>query len=189
MSRGNFILSSILYHQKTGILPTGGMTMKCLEYTAVSFTGAAGYGLLELLWRGWTHWTMLVVGGLCLLVMYGLANDTKFPYWQVWVLSAVFITTAEFVSGSIVNIALGWRCGITPPCPAISWDRSARSIVCYGLDCPSREYGFAGSFGGFCVRAVPRWRQFSQYGWFPDGPHPIQSCPGHPPKRKCPRPP
>ena len=100
--------------------------MKCLEYTAVSFTGAAGYGLLELLWRGWTHWTMLVVGGLCLLVMYGLANDTKFPYWQVWVLSAVVITTAEFVSGSIVNIALGWRV----------WDYTAVPGNLLGQICP-----------------------------------------------------
>ena len=100
--------------------------MKCLEYTAVSFTGAAGYGLLELLWRGWTHWTMLVVGGLCLLVMYGLANDTKFPYWQVWVLSAVFITTAEFVSGSIVNIALAWRV----------WDYTAVPGNLLGQICP-----------------------------------------------------
>lgn len=83
--------------------------MKYLEYTAVSLTGAAGYGALELLWRGWTHWTMLVVGGLCLCVMYVLANDTKLPRWQMWVLSAVFITTAEFVSGGIVNIALGWH--------------------------------------------------------------------------------
>lgn len=100
--------------------------MKCLEYTTVYLTGAAGYGALELLWRGWTHWTMLVVGGLCLCVMYVLANDTKFPRWQMWVLSAVFITTAEFVSGSIVNIALGWRI----------WDYTAMPGNLLGQICP-----------------------------------------------------
>lgn len=100
--------------------------MKCLEYTAVYLTGAAGYGALELLWRGWTHWTMLVVGGLCLCVMYVLANDTKFPRWQMWVLSAVFITTAEFVSGGIVNIALGWRV----------WDYTAMPGNLLGQICP-----------------------------------------------------
>lgn len=100
--------------------------MKLLEYSAVSLTGAAGYGLLELLWRGWTHWSMLVVGGVCLCVMYVLANDTKFPRWQMWVLSAVFITTAEFVSGSIVNIALGWQV----------WDYSAMPGNLLGQICP-----------------------------------------------------
>lgn len=100
--------------------------MKCLEYTAVYLTGAAGYGALELLWRGWTHWTMLVVGGLCLCVMYVLANDTKFPRWQMWVLSAVFITTAEFVSGGIVNIALGWQV----------WDYTAMPGNLLGQICP-----------------------------------------------------
>ena len=100
--------------------------MKCLEYTAVSLTGAAGYGALELLWRGWTHWTMLAMGGLCLCVMYVLANDTKLPRWQMWVLSAVFITTAEFVSGGIVNIALGWRV----------WDYTAVPGNLLGQICP-----------------------------------------------------
>ena len=26
--------------------------------------GALGYGLLEISWRGWTHWSMLLSGGL-----------------------------------------------------------------------------------------------------------------------------
>lgn len=100
--------------------------MRILEYTAVYLTGAAGYSTLELLWRGWTHWTMLVVGGLCLCVMYALANDTKFPRWQMWVLSAMFITTAEFVSGGIVNIALGWHV----------WDYTAMPGNLLGQICP-----------------------------------------------------
>lgn len=100
--------------------------MRFLEYTTVYLTGAAGYGALELLWRGWTHWTMLVVGGLCLCVMYVLANETHFPRWQMWVLSAVFITTAEFVSGGIVNIALDWRV----------WDYTAMPGNLLGQICP-----------------------------------------------------
>lgn len=83
--------------------------MRTLEFPAVYLTGAAGYGALEILWRGWTHWTMLSVGGLCLCVMYALANHTRLPRWQMWVLSAAFITTAEFLSGIVVNILLGWR--------------------------------------------------------------------------------
>ena len=31
-----------------------------MEYLVVYLSGAALYGLLELSWRGWTHWTMLL---------------------------------------------------------------------------------------------------------------------------------
>jgi len=100
--------------------------MRFWEYATVYLTGAAGYGALELVWRGWTHWTMLIVGGLCLCVIYGLTNSTRLPHWQVWVLSAAFITTAEFVSGAIVNVALGWRV----------WDYSAIPGNLLGQICP-----------------------------------------------------
>ena len=32
--------------------------------------GGFGYGLIEILWRGRTHWSMVLCGGLCFLVMY-----------------------------------------------------------------------------------------------------------------------
>ena len=34
--------------------------------------GAAGYGLLEYLYRGRTHWTMLLAGGAALVLLRGL---------------------------------------------------------------------------------------------------------------------
>ena len=36
-------------------------------------TGAVGYSLIEILARGYTHWTMTILGGLCLLGLYSLA--------------------------------------------------------------------------------------------------------------------
>ena len=100
--------------------------MRTLDFPAVYLTGAAGYGALEILWRGWTHWTMLAIGGLCLCVMYALANRTRLPRWQMWVLSAAFITTAEFLSGVVVNILLGWRV----------WDYTAVPGNLLGQICP-----------------------------------------------------
>ncbi len=100
--------------------------MRSLEYPAVYLTGAAGYGALELLWRGWTHWSMLCLGGLCLCVMYALANRTRLPRWQVWVLSAATITTAEFLCGVLVNLILGWQV----------WDYSAIPGNLLGQICP-----------------------------------------------------
>ena len=41
--------------------------------------GSAGYGLVETLWRGHTHWTMLVAGGVCFLINLN-AGNRKQPY-------------------------------------------------------------------------------------------------------------
>ena len=39
------------------------------EYLGLFLLGAAGYSLLEVLWRGYTHWTMGVTGGLFLAIL------------------------------------------------------------------------------------------------------------------------
>ena len=43
-----------------------------LRNTTLFFVGAFGYGQIELLYRGYTHWTMLAAGGVILLVLRGL---------------------------------------------------------------------------------------------------------------------
>ena len=53
--------------------------MTFLEITAVSLTGAAVYGTLEMLWRGWTHWSMLLAGAVCGCMMYWVANFSRLP--------------------------------------------------------------------------------------------------------------
>lgn len=78
------------------------------EFGAVWLLGALGYGALELLWRGHTHWTMLLAGGACFSVMYLVATRTDFPLWQKWIACAACITAVEFVTGCIVNLRLGW---------------------------------------------------------------------------------
>ena len=42
-----------------------------LRNTTLFFVGAFGYGQIELLYRGYTHWTMLAAGGVILLVLRG----------------------------------------------------------------------------------------------------------------------
>lgn len=74
--------------------------------------GGRLYTWIELLWRGHTHWTMFILGGLCFVIM-GLLNEHIFPWslpllWQS-VISAIIITVFEFVTGCIVNLWLGWN--------------------------------------------------------------------------------
>ena len=43
-----------------------------IEKSALFCLGALGYGCIELAARGYTHWTMVVLGGLCLAGLYRL---------------------------------------------------------------------------------------------------------------------
>ena len=43
---------------------------KLREYAAVCTIGSVGYSAIEVLWRGFTHWTMALAGGVGFLLLY-----------------------------------------------------------------------------------------------------------------------
>ena len=52
-----------------------------MEMIAVYVTGGLLYGLIELLWRGWTHWSMLLCGGACFALTYQISlSALTFPW-------------------------------------------------------------------------------------------------------------
>ncbi len=80
-----------------------------LKYILLFFIGGYAYCGLEILFRGFTHISMLVAGGIC-FVLIGLLNEAfprKIALLSQMVISAVIITTVEFVVGLIVNVWLG----------------------------------------------------------------------------------
>lgn len=78
------------------------------EYGAVYSIGAAGYGAMELAFRGWTHWSMLLAGGTCLIAIYRM-SELKLKRWQQCLLGALTITAVELTAGLMINIMLGWE--------------------------------------------------------------------------------
>ena len=96
-----------------------------MELLPVFALGSILYGLTETLWRGWTHWTMLVCGGLCFTLMY-LVSGSELSLFKKWLLSAGLITTVEFVTGCIVNLRLHWQV----------WDYSSMRFNLLGQICP-----------------------------------------------------
>lgn len=73
--------------------------------------GALLYVGIEFLWRGYSHWTMFVLGGIC-FVCIGAINEIIpwcMPLWQQALIGTVMITASEFVTGCIVNLRLGWN--------------------------------------------------------------------------------
>ena len=73
--------------------------------------GGGCYYLLELLWRGYSHWSMFLLGGLCFFLC-GQINEVL--SWEVplpiqMLFSTCMITLLEFCVGVLVNLYLGWE--------------------------------------------------------------------------------
>lgn len=80
------------------------------KYLLLFNIGGLLYIILELLWRGWSHWTMFLLGGICFITL-GLINELipwEMPLWQQVLIGTCIITALEFVIGCIVNLWLGW---------------------------------------------------------------------------------
>ncbi len=69
--------------------------------------GAIGYGLVEILWRGRTHWSMLFAGGVS---FWGLSKISEWLKNSCLLVKAIvgcaFITTIEFILGILFNVIL-----------------------------------------------------------------------------------
>ena len=96
-----------------------------MEFLLVYTVGGLLYALLELAWRGWTHWTMVLCGGLCFVLMYCISS-MGIPLVRKWLLCAAAITVVEFFTGCLVNLRLGWHV----------WDYSGLPFNLLGQICP-----------------------------------------------------
>jgi len=87
--------------------------------------GAALYPLLETLWRGHSHWTMSLAGGLCLPLLWRIHLGKKRTLRQKCILGSCLITGVEFLFGCICNKWL--RLGV--------WDYSHLPLNLMGQIC------------------------------------------------------
>lgn len=66
-----------------------------------------GYGLLEILWRGYTHWSMLCAGGISFLGLSFISEKAKHLNRIIKALSGgLLITSVELTFGVIFNLIL-----------------------------------------------------------------------------------
>lgn len=83
--------------------------MKIWKNMVIFYFGGMLYLGLELLWRGWSHGSMFVLGGLCFLLI-GLL-DRFFPHMPVlaqMLAGTGIVLAAELYGGLILNCWLGW---------------------------------------------------------------------------------
>ncbi len=78
-----------------------------IEYLSAFAFGGTVYGAVETLWRGYTHPTMIFVGGLCFFVMYRINLKVRPNAIRAAFIGGAVITTAEFLFGCALNLWLG----------------------------------------------------------------------------------
>lgn len=102
------------------------MRLKVAEYSVIYALGSLGYCIIEILWRGYSHWSMTVTGGVCFMMIY-YVNDflSRKNVWIKSLISAVAITLMELAVGCVINLVLGWSV----------WDYSDRPISLLGQIC------------------------------------------------------
>ncbi|WMI80796.1 putative ABC transporter permease [Anaerotignum sp. MB30-C6] len=97
-----------------------------IRRTMIFLIGSLGYFSLEIIYRGYSHWTMFLTGGIVFLCLFSLFTSTApFPFWARCIAGASIVTTIEFVVGIIVNKWLDWQV----------WDYSSLPYNLFGQIC------------------------------------------------------
>ena len=125
------------------------------KYFILGIIGGAIYVLLEMLWRGFSHWTMFLLGAVC-FILIGLVNEVF--EWDTPLILQMFcgcaiITALEFITGCIVNLWLGWDVWDYSELPFNLWGQISlfSSIVWVGL-----------SLVGIVLDDFIRWKFFDE---------------------------
>lgn len=104
--------------------------------------GGSIYYFFEVLFRGFSHWSMFILGGLCLAFFY---YQGKLLCWRDSLViqtlrCMIFVTAMEFITGIIVNKYWGMDV----------WDYSEMPFQLFGQIC----LPFAVIFGGLSVIGI-----------------------------------
>ncbi|MDD2418751.1 MAG: hypothetical protein PHR24_07405 [Oscillospiraceae bacterium] len=106
--------------------------------------GGAAYNILELIWRGYTHWSMFFVGGICFNLIGRIHTICKRRLVIRCVLCSLAISLIEFISGCIFNLCLKMNV----------WDYSKMFMNIKGQVCLL----YSVLWGGLSLIALPIYR-------------------------------
>ena len=84
------------------------MARESLKIWTIFLFGCFAYGTTELISRGYTHISMGLLGGICMIFINILNDKRAFGLGLIpaCFISAIFITVMEFATGEILNIWL-----------------------------------------------------------------------------------
>ena len=115
---------------------------KVSESLVLWVLGGSIYYSIERIFRGFSHWSMFVLGGLCLVFFawQGILVKWEDPLWMQVIRCTVFVTAGEFITGIIVNKWFQWNV----------WDYSDQPLQLFGQIC----IPFMILFSGLCVIGI-----------------------------------
>jgi uncharacterized membrane protein len=76
------------------------------SFGIIFLLGAFGYGLIETVWRGYSHWTMMIAGGISFTV-FALISRCGIPLLYKCIFGSFTVTVIELCFGSVFNLGLG----------------------------------------------------------------------------------
>lgn len=82
-----------------------------LKYFILGWFGGSTYCSLEVIFRGRSHWSMVVLAFI-LFLLIGELNEIlpwEMSLAKQGIIGACMVTVLEFITGCIVNIWLGWN--------------------------------------------------------------------------------
>lgn len=82
-----------------------------IKYLILGIIGGFTYVLIELFYRGHSHWSMFAVSAVS-FILIGLINEFiswDMELWKQMLIGSGIVTILEFISGYILNIKLGWH--------------------------------------------------------------------------------
>ena len=135
---------------------------KIKKYEFLFFVGATIYVIIEKLYRGYSHWTMFLLGGICFIAL-GLINEVipwDMPLLLQMFIGGVIITVLELITGCVVNLWLGWNV----------WNYSELPFNLWGQISLFSSIGWVGlSLVGIVLDDYIRWKFFGEekphYRW------------------------
>ena len=96
--------------KEAGTAMTAPQKIHAYEYGIMFLLGCFIYSLLEIAARGYTHWTMTLLGGIVGMLLYRLHGTAPRHTLLLQALSGAFIITAlEMVVGVLDNLVLQWH--------------------------------------------------------------------------------
>lgn len=127
------------------------------EYLCVFLAGGVIYSLLEMMWRGFTHWSMTAAGGVCVLTIHLLNQRLRHRSMAFrCALGCAVITAVELLVGLVVNRMFGLDV----------WDYSGMYGNFLGQICPAFSFlWFLISFPA-CVFSSLIRRLFDRVAYF-----------------------
>ena len=77
--------------------------MRFWKHFILFYLGGTAYMFTEFLWRGRSHGSMFVLGGLCFWLIGHLHPRLPLPLWAQLLVFSVMITALELLTGLAVN--------------------------------------------------------------------------------------